>query len=87
MDGVQNSNQFTLPHTDFPIVLSKFLCGHRQKPQWLVLLEAPAGLEPVIAAVKELCPNHLDEGAIYDELKTHQKIVLQEHRTLQQTAF
>ena len=31
------------------------------------ILEIRAGLEPVIAAVKGLCPNHLDERTVWRE--------------------
>ena len=34
-----------------------------------IILEIRAGLEPVIAAVKGLCPNHLDERTIWREAK------------------
>lgn len=30
-----------------------------------IILEIRAGLEPVIAAVKGLCPNHLDERTVW----------------------
>ena len=30
-------------------------------------MEIRAGLEPVIAAVKGLCPNHLDERTVWRE--------------------
>ena len=30
-----------------------------------IILEIRAGLEPVIAAVKGLCPNHLDERTLW----------------------
>ena len=32
-----------------------------------IILEIRAGLEPVIAAVKGLCPNHLDEWTVWRE--------------------
>ena len=32
-----------------------------------IILEIRAGLEPVIAAVKGLCPNHLDERTVWRE--------------------
>ena len=37
---------------------------------WLypIILEIRAGLEPVIAAVKGLCPNHLDERTVGGKL-------------------
>ena len=31
------------------------------------IMEIRAGLEPVIAAVKGLCPNHLDERTVWQE--------------------
>ena len=32
-----------------------------------IILEIRAGLEPVIAAVKGLCPNHIDERTVWRE--------------------